>query len=575
MRLDRFVLVMGGVLAGLFGLLAGGVALSSSAAAPGLPVLGQPGAEPLPSEGCPLSGQPVLLFYDDFESGAPGWISDGPGNTWALWSQRVHSGRYAYHAYAPPYITDQRLMSPPIFLPPDKTPITLSFWNYQQLERWGPGGWSFLFQCYDGALLEISTSEDASWETAGNRWSDIIAVPFGVTRGVGNPLGGEEAWCEDPQPWTRYVIDLTQWAGKTVRLRFRLGTDFSVAREGWAIDDVALEACRPLVNEVAVAVDPPSLAVSQPVGAVTQHRLQISNRGDLPVSWRLAVEPIADRSIAATGGQQAGAEGARAGAQRATTDSPATPVEITIADGGFEAGTPNPFWREASSSGSTLICSRATCSLPEGAGPRSGEWWVWFGGQPGVRETATLSQTILVRSGYTHLHYWVQIPAAQAPFTFTVSLDGRPLLKWTHKQAWAYRRYEDNSIGLGPSNYDRLRNLRFDVVIEDGPGVSSIFLDDVVVQSYGVSPCAHVQETPWLTVTPSQGTLDAIDLFNPLVTVPITVSLSASATDLGVYRANLCLTGNARSFRSTAVIPVRMEVFQHPNRISLPLLLRK
>lgn len=194
MKLDRFVLLMGGVLAGLFGLLVGGVALSSSAAAPGLPALGQPGAEPAATEGCPLSGQPVLVFYDDFESGAPGWSSVGPGNTWAVWSRRAHSGTLAYHADTPGSITDQRLISPPIAVPNTALPLYFTFWHYRNLEDspWG--------SCYDAALLEVSTDGGASRQPV-----DGGALPVGCydswISSFTNPLYGLNGWCGNSQTW--------------------------------------------------------------------------------------------------------------------------------------------------------------------------------------------------------------------------------------------------------------------------------------------------------------------------------------------------------------------------------------
>ncbi len=45
--------------------------------------------------------------------------------------------------------------------------------------------------------------------------------------------------------WKKEVVNLDAYAGQTVRFRFRLGTDSSVSREGWYIDDVAVQTCIP------------------------------------------------------------------------------------------------------------------------------------------------------------------------------------------------------------------------------------------------------------------------------------------------------------------------------------------
>jgi hypothetical protein len=39
------------------------------------------------------------------------------------------------------------------------------------------------------------------------------------------------------------VVDLDAYAGQTARFRFRLGTDSSVEREGWYLDDVYVQSC--------------------------------------------------------------------------------------------------------------------------------------------------------------------------------------------------------------------------------------------------------------------------------------------------------------------------------------------
>ena len=48
------------------------------------------------------------------------------------------------------------------------------------------------------------------------------------------------------------MVDLDAYAGQTVQFRFRLGTDTSVSREGWYIDDVKVQSC--------ATFDPPMFA---------------------------------------------------------------------------------------------------------------------------------------------------------------------------------------------------------------------------------------------------------------------------------------------------------------------------
>ncbi len=196
--------------------------------------------EGMPGECWPGSA-PLIHFADDFESGAPGWIHSGAGDSWALDDTPIDppppSGSWVIHARDAATVTDQRLMSPPIVLPPaDQAPITLQFWNCQSIEA-SAGG------CYDGGILEVSTD-------GGTTWDQLTPAPGTdpydgmVSSGFGNPLAGLRAWCGQP-PWDEAVFNLDAYAGRTVQLRFRLGTDSSAGGDGWDIDDVVVQSCVP------------------------------------------------------------------------------------------------------------------------------------------------------------------------------------------------------------------------------------------------------------------------------------------------------------------------------------------
>ncbi|MGB3717660.1 MAG: hypothetical protein WA996_24815, partial [Candidatus Promineifilaceae bacterium] len=111
------------------------------------------------------------------------------------------------------------------------------FWNWQELED-SSGG------CFDGAILEITPDSGANWNQVPNSslLTDSYAGPVSTT--YSNPLAGLDAWCGDPQDWLESVVDLNAYAGETVQFRFRLGTDSSVSREGWYIDDMVVQSCQ-------------------------------------------------------------------------------------------------------------------------------------------------------------------------------------------------------------------------------------------------------------------------------------------------------------------------------------------
>lgn len=57
-----------------------------------------------------------------------------------------------------------------------------------------------------------------------------------------------------------------------------------------------------------------------------------------------------------------------------------TSTDLLGKDSGFEAGTPNPYWTEASINFGSPLCTVATCGSGGGTGPHTGSWWAWFGG---------------------------------------------------------------------------------------------------------------------------------------------------------------------------------------------------
>jgi uncharacterized membrane protein len=186
---------------------------------------------------CPIGTTiPSILFSDDFESGAIGWTHGGTSDTWVLSSNRTQSGINAYHADDTEWVSDQWLESPAIILPLGQYPLTLQFWNHQTMEDRAGG-------CYDGGILEVSVDNGGSWNQILE--ASLLTDPYDgpISISYENPLGGLDAWCGDPQDWTKSVVDLNPYAGEIVKFRYRLGTDRSLAREGWYIDDVIVQSC--------------------------------------------------------------------------------------------------------------------------------------------------------------------------------------------------------------------------------------------------------------------------------------------------------------------------------------------
>ena len=181
---------------------------------------------------------PVLV--DDMESGTEKWShgADAGTDLWTLSTPESHSPSHAWHNPGSGEVTDNSLWnSAPIVLGPD---AYLSFWHHYEFE-------SSRYH-YDGAVIETSTDGGGTWVDLGPY---ITAGGYNGTISTccGNPLGGRSAWVDETDTWTQVQADLSSFAGQSVYIRWRIGSDASVALTGWYVDDILVTtsgpACEP------------------------------------------------------------------------------------------------------------------------------------------------------------------------------------------------------------------------------------------------------------------------------------------------------------------------------------------
>ncbi len=232
----------------------------------------------IPGQGdCPAGMFPAVLSAADFESAPAGWSLDGSGGSWSLSSSSAHSPASSYLAAAPVTASDQRLISPDVALPALELPLGLSFWNRYDLETNG-------VSCFDAALLEISSDHGASWQPLTARRLLNQPTTGTIVSLYGNPLGGLQGWCGQ-KDWSQAWVDLNDYAGQTVRFRFRLGSDSSTASPGWWVDDFRVQSCRSYAPALAAQ---PESAVAAP-GQSAQYALTLTNLGNTADTYTLQV----------------------------------------------------------------------------------------------------------------------------------------------------------------------------------------------------------------------------------------------------------------------------------------------
>lgn len=152
----------------------------------------------------------VTIGYEqNFENVPSGWLSFGENNSWE-WGipeggpESAASGEKVYGTNLTADYNnngDMTLVMPPVDVPEGST--YLQFQSWHNLEN-----------NYDYGHVVVSTDME-NWEQ--------LAEYNGTTDG-----------------WTASEVDLSSYSGQSIFVGFHVDTDYSVTREGWFIDDVAL-----------------------------------------------------------------------------------------------------------------------------------------------------------------------------------------------------------------------------------------------------------------------------------------------------------------------------------------------
>jgi hypothetical protein len=194
---------------------------------------------------CPVGTSANEVFFDNNESPAIAWTTPvGVGaNTW---SRRAATGTgmstQVWRANnTSNESSDQPLISPQITLPAAaQNPIQLTYRAFHVFEVDGTTG------CWDGALLDISTDNGSSWSPVNG---ELLTDPYdGVSAGGTNPVGaGVPMWCRSQGGARVSVVDLSAFAGETIRLRYRSTSDDNTVGptpNGFEIDDIRVFGCQ-------------------------------------------------------------------------------------------------------------------------------------------------------------------------------------------------------------------------------------------------------------------------------------------------------------------------------------------
>ena len=238
--------------------------------------------------------------YESFDTATDVWSYTGDTGPLLGW-QRVEFGPGDIRLFGgdPSTYADASVMTPPMPIG-GLADFRLTIEHAYSLEY-----------SYDGGVIEISTDDGASWTDLGPY---IISGGYVTGMQPGGPLAGRQAWTGVSAGYPAMittVVDLgTNYAGQTVRIRFRKGTDYGTGLAGWSIGTLTIEdnqgqVFRRLVNDVTpcalVAADEPApreldfaLAGANPVSGPARFRFALPQAGDVNV----AVYDVAGRRVA-------------------------------------------------------------------------------------------------------------------------------------------------------------------------------------------------------------------------------------------------------------------------------------
>ncbi|WP_394829459.1 M36 family metallopeptidase [Pendulispora albinea] len=225
---------------------------------------------------------PNTSATDDAESGSSVWSVIGAAG---VWSRQGDATNHVLHGNDLGKPSDSSLVSPDLIV--GQNDFTISFKHRYAFEA---SGTSY----YDGGVLEISSN-------GGVTWSDISAYadpqyPRTLRGGNStNPLKGRKAWSGEEKDAKTVSLNLGKaLAGKTVKVRFRIGTDTDTGAAGWDIDDIAFGGItnKPFATRVDGACtlgadagtgggnNPPPDAGSPPAGGANpDHKVTMSDDG--------------------------------------------------------------------------------------------------------------------------------------------------------------------------------------------------------------------------------------------------------------------------------------------------------
>jgi len=170
---------------------------------------------------------------DDIESGTNQWVHGGVNDLWNITTRRAYTGSHSWYCGRTSdgqYMDGMNasLVSRPVRLGVGAR-LTFNHWPAMEYETW-----DFF---WDGGIVELSNDGGVSY----TQITPAGGYPYRITPNPASPFPSATPCFAGTGGWRPASFDLSTYAGQTVLIRFRFGSDSYTVDEGWYIDDVLIE----------------------------------------------------------------------------------------------------------------------------------------------------------------------------------------------------------------------------------------------------------------------------------------------------------------------------------------------
>ncbi|MDI3289203.1 M36 family metallopeptidase [Polyangium sp. 15x6] len=186
---------------------------------------------------------PNAATQELWESNIETWTAknaSGPSDKWARIRPLTTSSNVLAHGEANAGVSDERYESPDFVVGSGN--LTMSLVHRYQFERSGTPATN-----WDGGIIELSQDGGQTWVNI-NTYANLGTVYNGNigTAAAGNPLFGQKGFTGQSTGFANGTNITTsinlgnQFVGKTIKIRFRIGTDEEVGTQGWFIESLTV-----------------------------------------------------------------------------------------------------------------------------------------------------------------------------------------------------------------------------------------------------------------------------------------------------------------------------------------------